>query len=808
MAAAPCVRRIRRDRMMCCATVAVALVLVVPAAAAAAPVLRSASAGPAARAGATVPVTLTIANPAKQAARRLRVAISVVPGSTHTAIRLPAVTIASVKGHATTRARAAVRVPGSRFTGAFTVTACLAHHCATTRTIQLLPGDAYDKLAAAMAAHRLSPGKAGLYEFYALRGDPRLPAAYRSTAPDGHDTPGTLATADWAHLSKADRNALAPYLLPPNDKQSAWLPASTKTKTNAAPKSVLHRPPASTTTAFPAGDVLVCRSRPTSPSGDWKFTALAGTVAVHAATAGGPLEAKARVIADAVPKVFGKLVTLDGFPAPPPDLLCDATQDPRLDVYLVPRSEIGGNSGETIGMCLKSSSFILIADDESDEQLRTTFAHEFFHAEQFAAGAVCGEPDGWVEGAATWAMAEVYPKNPETHKAFFWSLDPERFTLKDAGAPVASGYSAWPYWYFLRKEHGAGAIGKMFTLLGAQSAFDDAVRFGPGVDFDGLWKDFAVAMFNGTPVGQSGFPLQSFSAWDDYHDHPGTPLPKIEVALGASKSGPDPDTFRTAVTAKPLGLNYFDLDVIDSDVKEVTVTNGFETSAHVGVELWAETEAGWKRIDLTREGSKAFCFDTPDETFSHAVLAISNAGKTAASRNIDVTVNTNCQPHVSFDGSYLCSGACSGTGFERWDWSGSAKIDIVASPFPTNTTDYGLVSGTLTVTVTGVDANGCSFNGNQTIPLLAGLDAVTLTLFDQPPSYQFSVQTAGEQVTVHYSGCQDPPPDSQLPVGVFPIAQTSTPVTRDPAATTIEDNVDPPLSPEQGIAHYHWKISL
>ena len=263
-----------------------------------------------------------------------------------------------------------------------------------------------------------------------------------------------------------------------------------------------------------------------------------------------------------------------------------------------------------------------MADNLSDEQLRVSFAHEFFHAEQAGAVGDCAAPLGWAEGAATWAQTEVFPKNKLTHKFFFWSLSPDVFTLKNAGAPVAEGYHAWPFWYFLRKQYGATAIGEMFTLLGAGVAFDDAVRAAPGVDFGTVWKDFAVAMYNQTPVGEAGFPLQSFSAWDDYNDHPALPRDaKINLELG-SESGPDPDTFRTKVATKPLGINYLDLNVIDQDVKEVTITNGFGPSGQVGVELWADTTSGWKRIDLSRESTKSFCFDTPDETFTHAIVAI------------------------------------------------------------------------------------------------------------------------------------------------------------------------------------------
>lgn len=793
--------------------------LTAQAAAAAVPVLRSAATGKSARAGAMLPVRLTITNGAARAARRVKVAVSVIPAVSGSAIKLRAVVIPTLKARFTTHARVSVVVPASQFVGTFTVRACVAGHCATTGKVQLLPGDAYDKLAAAVAAHKLSPGKAGLYEFYAIQGDRRLPAADRGTAPGGPDTPGMLALSDWSHLSKADRKALVPYLLPPNYPQSAWAPRSKtrpKSKTTANRHAVRRLAIVAGSGDTPIGDKLVCPDRPESPSGVWKYTRKVGSVAIHAVTASSNLFHKAEVLARAVPTVYNTLVTTDGFPAPLPDTECDATGDPRLDVFLVPPDELAGQAGgeasaATIGLrCFKSSAFILMADNLSDEQLRVSFAHEFFHAEQAGAVGDCAAPLGWAEGAATWAQTEVFPKNKLTHKFFFWSLSPDVFTLKNAGAPVAEGYHAWPFWYFLRKQYGATAIGEMFTLLGAGVAFDDAVRAAPGVDFGTVWKDFAVAMYNQTPVGEAGFPLQSFSAWDDYNDHPALPRDaKINLELGGSESGPDPDTFRTKVATKPLGLNYLDLNVIDQDVKEVTITNGFGPSGQVGVELWADTTSGWKRIDLSRESTKSFCFDTPDETFTHAIVAISNAGKTAQSENIDATVATSCQPHVMFDGFWDCSDPCGGKGSMHFAWTGSAKIAIDPSIFTElGVTTYGLMSGTLTVTATGVDPNGCTINGSQTVTLLPGADTVSLALMAQPPTYQFTITTAGEDIILKYSGCDHPPPDLPYPLSSLLYANTPSPVARDPAMTMLEDTVDSPAQPGAPVEREHWQISL
>ena len=301
---------------------------------------------------------------------------------------------------------------------------------------------------------------------------------------------------------------------------------------------------------------------------------------------------------------------------------------------------------------------------------------------------------------------------------------------------------------------------------------------------------------------------ESFDGWDGYPTHPGRSVKTIELTLGGSKSGPDPDTFRLPFAAKPLGLNYEELLVHDDKVKQVTILNNFTRSPNVGVELWANTADGWRRINLTRQPDKSFCFDDKNESFGYAILAISNASEDVASQNIDVAVAGKCDPHVTFDGTSDCSGTCSGAGFAKWSWSGTAKLQLVPSPFPGTPSAYQLVSGTVTVTVTRQTPDGCTLNGNTTVPLTAGLDTVDVDLIPQPPSYQFTAVDGSENVVVTYTGCTDPPPPTPLPLATVAFAQTSTPISRDPAATTLEDTVDSQPSLTQPLMHYHWQIFL
>jgi hypothetical protein len=138
-----------------------------------------------------------------------------------------------------------------------------------------------------------------------------------------------------------------------------------------------------------------------------------------------------------------------------------------------------------------------------------------------------------------------------------------------------------------------------------------------------------------------------------------------------------------------------------------------------------------------------------------------------------------------------------------------AKLELMPSPFPDpQIGQYILTSGTVTVTVSGQTPDGCTISGNTTVPLIEGLDSIELELLDPPPSYQLTIAPAGEQIVLISSGCDNPAPPSDVPLVPVAFAQTTTPIARDPAATTLEDTIDAPEAPGQPATHSHWKLSL
>jgi hypothetical protein len=781
----------------------VAALFFASAAHAATPVLKAMVAPSTAHAGDVVSLKLTAHNASGRVVKRLVVSVTLVPGDGTASRRVHTTRISRLRARATTTAQVAATIPATGAPATFTLHVCIGKRCLDTHPITLLAGDAYDRITSALAAGKLTVSKAALYEMQAAANSPDVPPAYRNTAPGGPDTPGLIALDNWSKVSAKDRAALLPYFLPPTYAQSIWAPKSHKASKPAA-KTKTRSAPATTAAAPGTGPIdnivtfLDCSQRPPVPAGDWSVSAAAGGVVIHGQDPGD--SELAAYLASQVSKIRATLITSDGFPAPLSDKSCDAHGDGRLDVYLVPASAM--ETG-TLGLafptgCKASPGYILIRNDRSPEEAASTLAHEFFHIEQAATGVVCGQPDAWVEGAAKWAEDEVYPKNIQVHGWPQWSYDPNL-------AMKSLSYAAWPFWYWLRHQYGAAKIATLFTTL-RSLGFDQAVRQAPGGNFVDAFRDYAMYLWNQYPIAQGGdMPSQSFDGWDDYTAAPLVLNPTL--TLGGAVRGPTPDTYRTAVSVPPLSIRYVAFTVPAGPIKQVTVENEFAAGADVGVDLFANTTNAWRRINLTTEGEKSFCEDKPDEDISHSIIAVSNAGTTARQANVDVVVGTRCKPFLQFDGTSNCDAACAGAGNTDWDWSGSANLEIDPRSPPTSPL-YDVVNGSVTATIRGSTADGCTFSGLGTIPLNAGHDTVSLDLNDEPPSYQFSVILFNEPITVTYAGCDPVPAPVMIPIESVPFAQTPGPVARDPSATTLEGTNDAPEAAGQPAIHQHWKIGL
>jgi hypothetical protein len=733
----------------------------------------------------------------KKTSRHVAVSLALVPVAGGSRIALPRGTIKKLKRRAKFRLRLGVSEHAAA--GRYVLVACIGKACARSAAFALRPPTpALDRLAADLAAGKITAGEAALYEFLAATKSPKLPLAYRTSTP-GPDTLGTIAMEHWGQLSDADKGAILPYLLPPRYRDSHWDPGA------HVPAARLQR-----------GIFDSCTGRPAAAAGTWTAVPATHGVVWYSNPAD---ETLAGNLAGELDVIWNKLVGTDGFTAPASDASCDPSGDGRLDVYIVgPSAFVDENGvvipgligGQTNGnSCGKTAAVIMLNDTRSPEGASWSLAHEFFHAEEFASNAFCKQPSGWIEGAADWAKDEVYPRNPDPHGHVLWSRNPL--------APLQDqSYDGWPFWYWLAHDKGVSAVGKVLTTIGA-SGFDTAVRTAPGGDFTQWFGLFGEALWNADPIGQSGITVdKSFSALDGY----GEPAMATDLTLkqGGSKAGPNPDTYRTNAAVGSLGMRYLDLTV-DNGVGQLEIANGYADTADVAVRLLADTDTGWQDIDLTHLPNKTFCFSHSGEKISKGVLVIANAGLAANAKNVDLIAHEVCDPEVTFSGTADCLNDCLAMSQvqEHWDWSGSAKLK--ASPengLPGVTfREYDLDSGSMTVHLHTVvhepDGTDCVGDGTKVVVLgsggASGGDFVQITLMDQPPTYQINASLGAlETIQLSYTGCDQGPP---LPLdGINYLTSGDTPRARDPAATTISDSYDPPVVAGTTDLTRHYQYTL
>jgi hypothetical protein len=152
--------------------------------------------------------------------------------------------------------------------------------------------------------------------------------------------------------------------------------------------------------------------------------------------------------------------------------------DGRFDVYL---KELGSQG--LYGYCAperrvrnhprQASSYCVLDDDFARSQfgraprktLRVTAAHEFFHAIQFAYDI---EEDLWLlESTATW-MEEVFADAVNDNRAYLpYGQVKRSWTSLDLFNPNGfEHYGNWPFWTFVTRRHGVGAVRQVFRQVG------------------------------------------------------------------------------------------------------------------------------------------------------------------------------------------------------------------------------------------------------------------------------------------------------------------------------------------------------
>lgn len=561
-----------------------------------------------------------------------------------------------------------------------------------------------ERLDAAVAAKRLSKGKAALYAFYATNRDPRLPPELHGAKTSERSTEELLhdAAVDFKSYPKSIRKELIWYFAPPSAPNSPWRQKTTKkgtTKVKVAKATTAGRAApvagaaARSRKAHCGGYYEILHDGPFNRSRheDWIGLGTSdGKAIVWYQKGERAAEETAKQYRSALPAIWKKLAGEFRPPKSDAGVDCYHGPDGRFDVYVSGAMVFHGSGGRAAGRaayglgvavpypsagvwCTNRPAWIAVKPG----QRLWTLAHEFMHAVQFAYKyASCKEPIAWWdEGGATWAADFVYPDDGYEKKMFGYMIDmPLRYAYDIAG------FSYWPYafWMFLHRTQGTGVLRSIFAQLQSKRSVQAVDAAIPG----GLarqWPRFAIHLWNNAPIGESGFPVrESFAQWDKH----ATPLPSSQVydlVLGGSRELSIDLPIQNPKAIAPLSVAaYHRVTISDEQVREIKLENGLRGSASGKVEAMARLADGrWKLLEWSGK-DPVLCRDKDEEDVQELIIVSSNAGPTATipSFTHKLTGRSSCRVPIEFTGDLkVTTSAVNGTGLVSW--TGSADLHLV-----------------------------------------------------------------------------------------------------------------------------------
>ena len=211
----------------------------------------------------------------------------------------------------------------------------------------------------------------------------------------------------------------------------------------------------------------------------------------------------AALVRDAMEEAYRVLVTEGGFSLLPGQIsvLIRRSEDAEYgSEYL--DEDAQGNPRPVIEIAPESSMKDAIADlvvrPTVEEEVRSTAAHELFHAvqETLALRGTYDFSEIWLtEALATWAQELVVPRADDyLDSAIDFLVGPDSLSF------FSRTYDAGIFWTFVAARHGAEAVRHVMT---ASAAYEgryvvDAAFREKHLTFDDLWEAFAVALAAGT----------------------------------------------------------------------------------------------------------------------------------------------------------------------------------------------------------------------------------------------------------------------------------------------------------------------
>jgi len=211
----------------------------------------------------------------------------------------------------------------------------------------------------------------------------------------------------------------------------------------------------------------------------------------------------------------------------------------------------------------------------SETEVKSTVAHEFFHALQNAFDAPQTENRRWLaEATATWAQDYIYPDANTEHQYAVWIHTRPDLTLTNRAGQHA--YAGWMYWYFLTKRFDDDSIVRQVWELSETMTVLDAVDGVTPGGFVNTFQEFAATLWN-----RAGF--RDDPPYDIYKND--NLLNFVGAPSGYPTPNPEDDlevSFVNGGVAR-LSSQYFQYDLTDVGTQTVLFANGYSFELAEGV---------------------------------------------------------------------------------------------------------------------------------------------------------------------------------------------------------------------------------
>jgi hypothetical protein len=510
-------------------------------------------------------------------------------------------------------------IPSGQALGSYFVIACfddpgrirgLGEHndCRTSAlplAVAATPVSTVQLLAAAVAAHKLSPQQALVYRVFAAFGDRRLPSAYAGDALEPDDVVMRAAEDAWPTLSAAQQAELRPFFTPPAASGSWFSPSAS---------------PARGSVAAAATSQTSCKKAPPPTRGWITLAKPGGHVRLwwqrHDNARIGPR--MRALMNEAENTIWPRLDTLMGRePLSDAGLPCFHGGDGKLDIYMVRGTfnrytQVENAIGVTIPYTrgCAAPAFIVL-DVHSGAPSRSTLAHELMHSFQFAFHYrdTCDSYSKWDESTATWAEQYIYPHDDEEHMYGPWYPD----------SPLTkAAYDGWLFPYAMEQLHGAETIAAVYRQM-ERLPLAQALDAGLPGGLAQAWPEFALKAWNAGPVAPS------FKQWDNFDQQPLEAYTHQPVPAETLNTMSDSQPENVSRTLPPLTRDYRHFTLAPK-VTMLSISQQLVPGIRVdAIERFGD---GTTRIEQL-QGSRTFCSTDPAKRLADLVLVISNSSPTS-----------------------------------------------------------------------------------------------------------------------------------------------------------------------------------